>query len=267
MSTSPSSTTHWTIDTPENCAAWDAIVCSDSYYAPAVTYGDNNNVDDAATYNDYRRGRRSPGIASDILDATTPLRDMEESEAHLPSGTSPSRSNESTSGPPILEDGGRSVGRRLHLQGLHMTGEKAGIAGESASHTPYPNAAILFESGDDEDNNIKCGRCDNPVAYCHCSPTMLPPRTSTNEEEDHEETTVSLAETSNKENRLVEVRVSRGIDEEADKGGGVQAHRRRMYAPGTPQRAMRHSLSPTPDGFVRNHGQNYVPLHIPTTNG
>jgi hypothetical protein len=81
MTTSPSSTVHWTIDTPENCAAWDAIVCSDSYHTPTVTYGDNNNVDDATTYNDYRRGRRSPGIASDILDATTSLRDMEKSEA------------------------------------------------------------------------------------------------------------------------------------------------------------------------------------------
>jgi hypothetical protein len=40
-----------------------------------------------------------------------------------------------------------------------------------------------------------------------------------------------------------------------------------MYAPGTPQRATRHSLSPTPDGFVHNRGQNYVPFRIPTTNG
>jgi hypothetical protein len=40
-----------------------------------------------------------------------------------------------------------------------------------------------------------------------------------------------------------------------------------MYAPGTPQRATRRSLSPTPDGFVHNHGQNYIPLRIPTTNG
>jgi hypothetical protein len=54
---------------------------------------------------------------------------------------------------------------------------------------------------------------------------------------------------------------------EADARGRVQAHRSRMYAPGTPQRATRHSLSPTPDGFICNRGQNYVPLRIPTTNG
>jgi hypothetical protein len=40
-----------------------------------------------------------------------------------------------------------------------------------------------------------------------------------------------------------------------------------MYAPGTLQRATRRSLSPTPDGFVRNHRQNYVPLRIPVTSG
>jgi hypothetical protein len=110
MTTSPSSTVHWTIDTPKNCAAWDAVIRSDSYHTPTVTYGDNNNVDDAATYNDYRRGRRSPGIASDILDATASLRDMEESEADLLSRTSPHHGNKGTSGPPILEDGSRCVG-------------------------------------------------------------------------------------------------------------------------------------------------------------
>jgi hypothetical protein len=57
MSTSPTSTCHFTIDTPENRAAWDAVTRSDSYFTPAVTYGNNNNVDDATSYNDYRRGR------------------------------------------------------------------------------------------------------------------------------------------------------------------------------------------------------------------
>jgi hypothetical protein len=38
-----------------------------------------------------------------------------------------------------------------------MTGEETGIAGKSAGNTPYPNAAILFKSGDDKDDDIKCG--------------------------------------------------------------------------------------------------------------
>jgi hypothetical protein len=260
MSVSPTSTCHFTIDTPENCAAWDAVVWSDSYHAPAITYGDNNNVDDATTYNDYRRGRRSPGLASDILDATTPLRDMAESEADLSSGLNPLQRNETVGGPPLLEDGSTCVGRRLSVQSLRPTGTQASTVGKSAGNTPYPNAAILFESGNDKDDDIKCGRCDNPIAYCHCSPTMLPPRINVDEEEDDKEAKIPAAEDSDKENRPVEVRVGRGMGREADEGGRVQAHRRQMYAPGTPQRAARRSLSPTPDRFVRNHGQNYVPL-------
>jgi hypothetical protein len=105
-----------------------------------------------------------------------------------------------------------------------MTGEKESTAGKSASNTPYPNAAILFESGDDEDDDIKCGRCENPVAYCHCSPTMLPPRVNVDEEEDDEDAAVSPAKTANKENWPVEVRVGRGMGGETDDGGRVQAH-------------------------------------------
>jgi hypothetical protein len=263
MSASPTSTCHFTIDTPENCAAWDAVVRSDSYSTPAITYGDNNNVDDAATYNDYRRGRRSPGLASDVLDATASIRDMAESEADLSSGPALLQRNETSGRPPFLEDSSACVGRQLSVQGLCTTGTQESTAGKSAGNTPYPNAAILFESGDDEDDDIKCGRCDNPVAYCHCSPTMLPPRIDVDEE-----AKVPTADNSDKENWPVEVRVSRGMGGKADdEGGRVQAHCSRMYAPGTPQRATRCSLSPTPDGFVCNHGQNYVPLRIPVTSG
>jgi hypothetical protein len=54
MSTSPSLTANWNFDTPENRAAWDAATSPSSYFAPTVIYGDNNNVDDADTYNDCR---------------------------------------------------------------------------------------------------------------------------------------------------------------------------------------------------------------------
>jgi hypothetical protein len=176
-------------------------------------------------------------------------------------------SEDSTGRPPVLENGGRCVGRQLPFQSLLMTGEEVSIAGKSAGNTPYPSAAILFESGDDEDDDIKCGQCDNPIAYCHCSPTMLPPRINVDhEEEDDEETSIPIAETSNKKNRPVEVHVGRGMGGETDDRRRVQAHCCRMYAPGTPQHVTRCSLSPTPNGFVHNHRQNYVPLRIPTTN-
>jgi hypothetical protein len=159
------------------------------------------------------------------------------------------------------------VGGRLPLLSICTTGEETCTAGKSAGNTPYPNTAILFESGDDEDNDIKCGRCENPIAYCHCSPTMLPPCINVDEEEDDEETLVSPTETANNKSRLVEVRVGRGMEGETNHGGRVQAHRQRMYAPGTLQRPARRSLSPTPEGFVRNRGLNYIPFHIPTVNG
>jgi hypothetical protein len=57
MSTSPSLTANWNFDTPKNRTAWDATASPSSYFAPAVTYSDNNNVNDAATYNDCCRGR------------------------------------------------------------------------------------------------------------------------------------------------------------------------------------------------------------------
>jgi hypothetical protein len=96
---------------------------------------------------------------------------------------------------------------------------------------------------------------------------MLPPHINVDNEEDDEEAEVPLTETSDKENRPVEVCVGQGMGQEADEGGRIQMHRSRMYAPGTPQRATRRSLSPTPDGFVCNRRQNYIPLRIPTTNG
>jgi hypothetical protein len=96
---------------------------------------------------------------------------------------------------------------------------------------------------------------------------MLPPHINVDEEKDNEETPVSPTETANNESRSVEVRVGRGMEGETNHGGRVQAHCCRMYAPGTLQRPMCHSLSPTPNGFVHNQGLNYVPFHIPTTNG
>jgi hypothetical protein len=192
---------------------------------------------------------------------------MVESEAGLLSGPTRLQQNETIGRPPLLEDSSTGMGGRFPLQSLRTTGASTRIAGESAGHTPYPDAAILFDSGDDKDDDITCGRCDNPVAYCHCSPAMLPPRTGVDQEEDDQETQVPLATTSDKENWPVEVCISRGMGREDDEGRGVQAHRSRMYAPETPQRPARRSLSPTPDGFVRNRGQNYVPLRIPTTNG
>jgi hypothetical protein len=66
-------------------------------------------------------------------------------------------SEDSTGGPPILEDGSGLMGGRLHIQSVDETREEMGIAGKSASNTPHPNIAILFDSGDNKDDDIQCG--------------------------------------------------------------------------------------------------------------
>jgi hypothetical protein len=161
MSTSPSLTTSWNFDTLENHATWDAVTCPSSYSTPAVTYNTNNNNNNAVTYNDHHRGRRSPGVNSDILDAMTTLRDVEEAKAYFPTPSPRCISEDSTGRPPVLEDGSGGMGGQLLIQSVRMTGEKTGVASPSTSkfagHTPCPNAAILFGSGNEEDNNIQCG--------------------------------------------------------------------------------------------------------------
>jgi hypothetical protein len=65
-------------------------------------------------------------------------------------------SEDSTGGPPILENGSGSVGGRLPLLSICTTGEETRTAGKSAGNTPYPNATICFGSSDDKDDDIKC---------------------------------------------------------------------------------------------------------------
>jgi hypothetical protein len=79
-------------------------------------------------------------------------------DTYLPNLSPAGHDDNDTSGPPVLEDSSGCVGRRLPLQSLHTTGEEVGITGKSAGNTPYPNTAILFESGNNEDDDIKCGR-------------------------------------------------------------------------------------------------------------
>jgi hypothetical protein len=115
-----------------------------SYHDATTCYANNNNINDAATYNDYLRGCRSPGINSDILNTSTTLRNLEDAEAHLQNPTPKPCSADTTGRPPILEDGSRRLGGRLPIQGVHTTREEEGIVGKSAGNTPYPNATILF---------------------------------------------------------------------------------------------------------------------------
>jgi hypothetical protein len=127
---------------------------------------------------------------------------------------------------------------------------------------------------DGEDNNVQCGQCKNPLDYCHCNNTdilIIPPpiittiNTTVTTTQDGEETALPTTKGEEDNSPPVEVHVGRGLHSPTDTRRGVQEHRSQMYAPGTPQRQARCTLSPTPNGFIRNQGLNYVPFHIPTT--
>jgi hypothetical protein len=210
-----------------------SLMSTSSYHDATTCYANNNNVNDATTYNDYLRGCRSPGVDSDILDTSTTLRDLEEAKAHFQTPTPGRLSADTTGGPPVLEDGSGCLGGRLPIQGIHMTGEEEGIVGKSAGNTPYPNAAILFGDSDGEDNDIQCGQCENPLDYCHCDNTdilIIPPPiiaaidTTVTTTQDGEETALPTAEEEEDDSPPVEVHVGRGLHSPTDTRRGVQEH-------------------------------------------
>jgi hypothetical protein len=139
MSTSPSPTTTWNFDTPENHVAWNAVTST-------ITYATNNNVNDTDCLH------HSPGLDSNTVEQTTTLRDVEEAKAHFPTPTPGRLSKDSTGRPPILENGIGRMGGQLTIQSIRMTGAEEGSAG----NTPHPNAAILFGGSEDEDDIIQC---------------------------------------------------------------------------------------------------------------
>jgi hypothetical protein len=98
------------MSTNPSTANWDVIARPSSYFAPTITYGDNNNIDDAATYNNYQRGCRSPRLHSNDLEDTTTLRDVEDATSSFPDPEPARISEDSTGRPPILEDGSGLVG-------------------------------------------------------------------------------------------------------------------------------------------------------------
>jgi hypothetical protein len=193
-----------------------SLMSTSSYHDAAIYYANNNNVDDAATYNDHLRGRRSPGIDSDILDTSATLRNLEDAATHLLTPTPGAFGVNTTSRPPILEDCSGHVGGRLPIQGVHTTGEEEGIVGKSAGNTPYPNATILFGDSDGKDNDVQCGQCENPLDYCHCNNTnilIIPPPiitaidTTIITTQDGEETALPPAEEEEDDSPPVEVHV------------------------------------------------------------
>jgi hypothetical protein len=80
--------------------------------------------------------------------------------------------------------------------------------------TPHPSTGIALFSDNNNNNDIQCGRCENPIDYCHCDDSdilFIPPPIITaiaaTVTQDGEETAVPMTKEDEDDAPLVEVRV------------------------------------------------------------
>jgi hypothetical protein len=187
MSTSPSPTVHWNFDTPDTRDAWTAANAIDHTAAGHACYDCNNNVNDPTC--SVLATHRSPSVSSDsdlykeAVERMTTHRDVEEAEANFPVCDPTRLSDNSTRGlpvfdDPLLEDGGRGLAPGPVSPGEFDVGCSTCLL-PPAHGTPYPTIITLgSEHGGSEYGNadIQCGKCLAPIDYCHCDILILPPR-------------------------------------------------------------------------------------------
>ena len=293
MSTSPSPTAHWNFDTEEASDAW----------ARANYNASKEAADAESAMVEAERETITQNMVDTLNEQAAHQRDLDEGRRHFPTPTPGRLSEDSSGGPPLLEDGGGGLAPGPAQPSAFTVATSRHVA-SSIGNTPYPTIIELgSEHGGsdlDDDDEIQCGRCDAPIEYCHCDPLPIRPPTGINSTrdvealattivegfmgagdqprpdlvinnltQDDEETTLSIPSTKEDEGTpvRVEVRNRGGVEGAADRRGGVPQNRRRHDPLRTAQRPARRSLSPPPGGFDRNVGHNFVPFKIPTLSG
>ena len=277
-----------------------------------ITYRDNNNVDDSES-------SLSIGPAAQaILDGQAEHQcHLERAREHEPGwtglpnftadstqlGAGPDRS--STSGPSNSPHPWGAAGVPLpETEGEHWT---------PPASTPYPTIISLGGStdNDNDDTDIWCGKCGQPVGYCHCNALPMLPRAPQlpvpgpsgqpaaddisiltpipGRGVDGQGTIVGYTvhdltqdTTDDEEEDKMLISTSGGVDdEEANdavaavmpdgvRGGGShpaynRGNRGRWTGRGglaAQARRVARDNSPTPDGYVRNQGLAFIPVHI-----
>ena len=292
MSTSPSPTTHWNFDTEE---ARDAWACTDYNVSKAT-------ADAESAMAEVEHAAITLQMVDTFNEQATHQRDLSEGHRLFPTPPPGRLSEDSSGGPPLLEDDGGSLAPGPAHPSAFAVATTRNIA-SSIGNTPYPTIITLgSEHGDSDDDTaeIQCGKCDSPIDYCHCEALPLRPFTGINSErdiatlasvvvegfaqpgeqsrpdlvihnltQDDEETEVSLTTAKESEGTpvWVEVRDGRRMGGVADHGRQVQEGRRR-YDPLRPTQCPTcDAVSPPPGGFDRNIGHNYIPFKIPTLSG
>ena len=293
MSTSPSPTAHWNFDTEE---ARDAWARADYDASKAAT-------DEESAVVEANREALTRQMVDTLNEQAAHQRDLEEGRRLFPTPTPGRLSEDSSGGPPLLEDDSRSLAPGPAQPGAFTVAMTRHVA-SSIGNTPYPTIIKLRSehggSERDEDDDIQCGRRDAPLSYCHCEPLPIRPPTGINSTrdieclaatvvegftaagdqprpdlvindltQDDEETAISVSSTEEDEGTpvRVEVRNRGGVEGAANCRGGVPRNRGRHDPLRTAQRPTRNTVSPPPGGFDRNVGHNFVPFKIPTLSG
>ena len=292
MSTSPSPTTHWNFDTEEARDAW-ARADYDASRAAA---------DAESAMAEAERAAITQQMVDTLNEQAAHQRDLSKGRHLFPTPTLGRVSEDSSGGPPLLEEDGGSLAPGPAHPGTFAVAMTRNIV-SSIGNTPYPTIIDLgSEHGgsDDDTAEIQCGRCDAPIDYCHCDALPLRPYTNALSERDVEalaatvveglgrpgeqlrpdlivhdltqddkETAISVTTAKEGEDAPVRVEVrNRGrVGSTADSGGPVQESSCRYDPLGSTQHQVRHPLSPPPGGFDRNVGHNYVPFKIPMLSG
>ena len=292
MSTSPSPTAHWNFDTEEARDAWARA----DYDAARAAANEESALVEA------EREAITQHMVDTFNEQAAHQRNLEEGRRLFPTPAPGRLSEDSSGGPPLLEEGGGSLAPGPAQPGAFEVATTCHVA-SSIGNTPYPTIIELGSEhgGSDYDTaEIQCGRCDAPVDYCHCDALPLRPHTGTlstrdvemlaaavvegltepgeqprpdqvihDLTQDDEETAVSVSTTEEGEDTPVRVEVRNGgrMGGATDDGGRIQEGSRRYDPLRTAQRPACRPLSPPPGGFDRNVGHNYVPFKIPTLSG
>ena len=163
MSISPSPTAHWEFDTEEARDAWARA----DYDASKAAADEESAVVEA------QREAITRQVIDTFNEQAAHQRDLEEGRRHFPTPTPGRLSEDSTGGPPLLEDDGGSLAPGPTQPGAFTVATTRHVA-SSIGNTPYPTIIELGSEhgGSDSDSDtaeIQCGRCDAPIDYCHCN--------------------------------------------------------------------------------------------------
>ena len=141
-----------------------------------ITYDDNNNIDDSTSSLSI-----GPAATALLNEQAEHQRDLEQAREFEPARSGlPSTTPDPTQlGARSNSSGMSSPPHSLHLWGAAgvLLPETEGECWTPLASTPYPTIITIGSDSDNDndDTDIWCGKCEQPMGYCHCNALpMLP---------------------------------------------------------------------------------------------